>query len=205
MTSILIGMKIARAALAAAALSMLLSGASALAQPAPPDAAPAAQSAHEPSLDELLDDLRKAKSRDEVKAAQAAVLSRWLDSGDATADLLMRWALAAMGSKNLPRALDLLDAVTQLEPAYVEGWNKRATVHFMRDEYGPALSDLLRALAIEPRHFGALAGLGTILEELGKDEDAVAAYRRALEVNPHLEEVRKSLDKLELKVDGRPI
>jgi len=127
----------------------------------------------------------------------------WLESGSATIDLLMRWALRAIQDEDVLLALDFLDRVVLLDPTYVEGWNKRATVFFMADDYGKSLGDLERVLAIEPRHFGALSGLGTIMRSVGENERAIEAYRRALEIDPNLDAVRDALIAVEAEVDGR--
>ncbi len=119
-----------------------------------------------------------------VEAAEAAILKLWLESGSDTVDLLMERTLKAMDEKNYSLALDFLDRIVTLEPDYVEGWNKRATVFYLTDDYGKSVSDIERVLSIEPRHFGALAGLGTILRELGDDKRALEAYRQALALDP---------------------
>jgi tetratricopeptide (TPR) repeat protein len=108
-----------------------------------------------------------------------------------------------MDEEDYPLALDLLDRIVTLQPDYVEGWNKRATVHFINDDIGKSLSDLERVLALEPRHFGALAGLGTIFRELGDNRRAIEAYRHALELDPYLEDVGKAIEELENEGGGR--
>jgi Flp pilus assembly protein TadD len=90
-----------------------------------------------------------------------------------------------------------------MEPGYVEGWNKRATVHFLMDDYGKSISDIGKVLEIEPRHFGALSGLGIIFRSLGENEEAKAAFRAALEIDPHLKDVKDELDSLEAETAGR--
>ena len=117
----------------------------------------------------------------------------------------MNWALAAMQAKKYPRALDFLDRVVLMEPDYVEGWNKRATVYFLMDDYNHSIADIGHVLALEPRHFGALSGLGMIMRELGDDNRAMAAYRAALAVDPLLDNVRDALDELETKAKGQDL
>ena len=155
-------------------------------------------------LDSLFKTLQTA--RDEAaRAAEDAILKLWLESGSATVDLLMDWTLKAMEDKNYPLALDFLDRVVTLAPGYAEGWNKRATVFYLTDDYGKSIADIERALAIEPRHFGALAGLGTILRELGDDKRALAAYRQAIAIDPQMENVRQAIGELQKDEDGREI
>jgi tetratricopeptide (TPR) repeat protein len=157
-------------------------------------------------LDALFDSLRSARTDAAAEAAENGILSVWLQSGSDTVDLMMTWALKAMEDKDYSAALDFLDRITQIRPDFVEGWNKRATVHYLTDNYAGSLSDIRHVLALEPRHFGALAGLGSILRELGQDQKALVAYRAALAVDPHMDEVRKAIDELEKKgADGREI
>jgi uncharacterized protein GlcG (DUF336 family) len=89
-----------------------------------------------------------------------------------------------------------LDRITTLKPDFVEGWDKRANVYFMMEDYGRSLADLEHVLALEPRHFGALAGLGTIMHAIGQDAKALVAYKRALEIDPNLETVKNAVEQL---------
>lgn len=155
------------------------------------------------TLDSLFDALRTAHDKNSARAAEDSIAQIWLQSGSETVDLLMDWTLKAMDEEDYPLALDLLDRIVTLQPDYVEGWNKRATVHFINDDIGKSLSDLERVLALEPRHFGALAGLGTIFRELGDNRRAIEAYRHALELDPYLEDVGKAIEELENEGGGR--
>jgi tetratricopeptide (TPR) repeat protein len=186
------------------ALALLASPAVAAALPEDDAAEPPAAAA-EPSMDALFAELRTAADADAARLVEQRILRRWLESGSDTVDLLMGWALGAMAAEDYPLALDYLDAVITLSPDYAEGWNKRATVHFLTDDYGKALSDIERVLALEPRHFGALSGLGIILHELGRDPQAIAALRQALAIDPFLEGARETLDELERAAAGQGI
>jgi tetratricopeptide (TPR) repeat protein len=155
-------------------------------------------------LDALFKTLQTAKD-EAAKAAEEGVLKLWLESGSDTVDLLMEWTLKAMDEKDYPLALDFLDRIVTLAPGYAEGWNKRATVFYLTDDYGKSIADIERVLAIEPRHFGALAGLGSILRELGDDKRALAAYRQAIALDPQMENVRQAIEELQKDEDGREI
>ncbi len=111
----------------------------------------------------------------------------------------------AIDAENYDLAIRLLDAIVEIRPKYVEAWNRRATVFFLKKDYGSAVSDLREVLAREPRHFGALAGLGAILQDIGDEKDALEAYRRALEIDPHLKGIAEKVKTLSDKVEGRPI
>src|ERR1700750_858509 len=122
-----------------------------------------------------------------------------------TAALLMVRAKAAMDAQQMDVALKLLDAVVKLRPDYVEGWNRRATLYYLRNDYARSLEDIEQVLVREPRHFGALAGLGMIMQDIGDEKRALDAFRRALAVNPHLEKIPEQVKALTEKVEGRDI
>jgi tetratricopeptide (TPR) repeat protein len=177
-------------------------------QPAPdaaPAAPPAAATIPERSLDGLFDQLVKDTGTPSGKLVEAEILKRFHQSGSDTVDLLLSWSVEAMEEKEYPLALDLLDQVVMLAPGFAEGWNKRATVHFMNDDFGSSLADLRQTLAIEPRHFGALSGLGMIYSAMERKEEAIRAFRKALEINPQMERVKESLERLEKEVAGESI
>ena len=114
-------------------------------------------------------------------------------------------AKAAMDAQQIDVALKLLDAVIKLRPDYVEAWNRRATLYYLQNDYGRSLADIQQVLAREPRHFGALAGLGMIMQDLGDDKHALEAFRKALAINPYLEKVPELVKQLTEKVEGRDI
>jgi tetratricopeptide (TPR) repeat protein len=117
----------------------------------------------------------------------------------------MQRVKTATDAKQLDVALKLLDAVLKLHPEYIEGWSRRATLHYMRNDYQRALEDIEQVLSREPRHFGALAGLGVVMQELGDDRHALDAFRKAIEINPYLERVQELVKSLTEKVEGRDI
>jgi tetratricopeptide (TPR) repeat protein len=122
-----------------------------------------------------------------------------------TAALLMVRAKAAMDAQQLDVALKLLDATIKLRPDYTEAWNRRATLYYVKNDYARSLADIQQVLIREPRHFGALAGLGMIMQDLGDDKRALDAFRKALAINPHLERLPDLVKSLSEKVEGRDI
>jgi tetratricopeptide (TPR) repeat protein len=172
----------------------------------PPHNLPKAQRGdHSYSLDTLFDALKIAPDEDSARMIEEHIWAVWLGSGSDTCNLLMSRVKAAADDKDYDLAVKLLDAVIELKPDYVEAWNRRATVYYLEKDYGHALADIREVLSREPRHFGALAGLGVILQELGDDKHALDAYRRALAINPHLEHIPDVVKSLTEKVDGRDI
>ena len=149
--------------------------------------------------------LKAAPDATAAKAVENRIMAYWLTSGSDTADLLMSRVKTAVDQKALDLAIRLLDLLVELRPEYVEAWNRRATLHFMNKAYPQSLADIRQVLAREPRHFGALAGLGMILQDIGEEKVALDALRRAIDVHPHLERVREMIEQLTEKVEGRPI
>jgi tetratricopeptide (TPR) repeat protein len=157
------------------------------------------------NLDTLFDALKVAPDAESAKAIEERIWAVWMVSGSDTCNLLMGRVKAASDEKDLDLAIKLLDAVITLKPDYTEGWNRRATIYYMKKDYGHALADIREVLAREPRHFGALSGLGLILQDIGDDKHALEAYRKALAIDPHLEHVDEVVKTLREKVEGRDI
>jgi tetratricopeptide (TPR) repeat protein len=156
-------------------------------------------------LDFLFGALKAAPDDASAKAVEARIWAIWLQTPSDTAALLMSRAKAAIDARQMDVAVKLLDATIKLRPDFVEAWNRRATVYYLQNDYGRSLADIQQVLAREPRHFGALAGLGMIMQELGDDKHALDAFRKALAVNPHLEKVPDLVKTLSEKVEGRDI
>jgi len=157
------------------------------------------------NLDFLFGALKAAPDEISAKHVEARIWAIWLQTPSDTVALLMTRAKVAMDAQNSDVALKLLDAVVRLRPEYVEGWNRRATLYYLRNDYAHSLQDIEQVLAREPRHFGALAGLGMIMQDLGDDKRALDAFRKALAVNPHLDKVPEMVKTLSEKVEGRDI
>jgi tetratricopeptide (TPR) repeat protein len=156
-------------------------------------------------LDFLFGALKAAPDENSAKHVEARIWALWLQTPSDTAALLMMRAKAAMDTQQMDTALKLLDAVVKLRPDYVEAWNRRATLYYLKDDYAHSLQDIEQVLVREPRHFGALAGLGMIMQDLGDDKRALDAFRKALAVNPHLDKVPELVRTLSEKVEGRDI
>lgn len=153
-------------------------------------------------IDALLGELARPENEN-WEMTQAQVYRMWNQSGSASMDLLARRADEAMEKKDYETALLHLNDLVRLAPDFAEGWNKRATVHFLQGDLGPSLDDIARTLRLEPRHFGALSGLGIILDRIGDKKGALEAYRRAKAIHPHLDGVDEGIKKLTPEVDGQ--
>jgi tetratricopeptide (TPR) repeat protein len=157
------------------------------------------------NLDFLFEALKIAPDEETAKAIEQRIWALWFSSRSATADLLMTRARKALEDKDTDLALKLLSAIVEIKPDFVEGWNRRATIHFSKKDYGAAMADIREVLRREPRHFGALSGLGMILQELGDDKHALEAFRRAVAVHPRIHRIPDLVKQLKEKVEGRDI
>ena len=164
-----------------------------------PDASEAVRAAH---LDQLFGRLANADNPD-WERVQGQIWAAWNRSGSASMDFLAGRADKAMAARDYDSAKSFLNDLVRLAPEFAEGWNKRATLYFMQDEYGRSLDDIGRVLKLEPRHFGALSGLGIILDRLGDEPGALEAYRRAAEIHPNLPGAQEGIKKLTKEVEGR--
>ncbi|WPO41467.1 tetratricopeptide repeat protein [Tardiphaga sp. 42S5] len=173
--------------------------------PEPPAKLPKVNADKTRGLDFLFGALKAAPDEASAKHVEGRIWALWSQTTSDTTALLMTRAKTALDAKQVDLSLQLLSAVVKLRPDYVEGWNRRATLYYLQNDYTRSLQDIEQVLIREPRHFGALAGLGMIMQELGDDKRALDAFRKALAVNPHLEKVPELVKTLTEKVEGRDI
>jgi tetratricopeptide (TPR) repeat protein len=157
------------------------------------------------SIDFLFGALKVAPDDASAKAVEDRIWAMWTMAGNDTTSLLMSRAKKAIDDDDYDLALRLLGAIIEIKPDYTEAWNRRATVYFLKKDYGNSLADLSKVLTREPRHFGALSGLGLIMQDIGDDKRALDAYRKALDVYPRLKGVSEKVKTLTEKVEGRDI
>ena len=158
------------------------------------------------NLDFLFGALKAAPDAASAKQVESRIWALWIASGSDTAESADD---AASRPRSTPRIstsrIQLLDAIVKIKPDYIEAWNRRATIHYMRKEYGRSMEDIRQVLAREPRHFGAMSGLGMILQEFGDEKRALDVFRRALAIHPHLPKIPDMIKTLTEKVEGRDI
>jgi tetratricopeptide (TPR) repeat protein len=157
------------------------------------------------NLDFLFGALKVAPDESSSKSIEERIWALWLVSKSDTTNLLMTRVKTAMDGEDLDLAIKLLDTIIQIKPDYTEAWNRRATAYYMKKEFSRSLADIRQVLAREPRHFGALAGLGLIMQDLGDDKRALEIYRKALDIHPRLPRVPDLIKTLTEKVEGRDI
>ena len=154
---------------------------------------------------ELLDKLKDTKTDDEAAQIEEEVWDAWLVSGSGTVDILMKRGLDAQEQEDLGLAREMFDRVIMIRPKYAEGWNRRALLFFNEGKYDEAVADLESTLVYEPRHFGAWIGLGMIFESIDRQDAALLAYRKALEVHPHAAAAVQGEKRLKRIVEGAPL
>ncbi len=157
------------------------------------------------NLDFLFEALKIAPDEATAKQIEERIWAQWIVSRSDTANLLMTRVKTAVEANNLDLAIKLLDGIVTIKPDYVEAWNRRATIYFMKRDFGKSIADIREVLKLEPRHFGALSGLGMMLQELGDDRRALDAFRRAIAVYPKLQRIPEVVKTLTEKVEGRDI
>lgn len=165
-------------------------------------AAALAQDAASPAeIDKWLSELADPANSN-WQRAEADLQREWSRSGSPALDLLLKRGEDAMAAGDYDAAIGHLTALTDQAPGFAEGWNARATAYYLAGLFGPSVADIERTLALNPRHYGALSGLGLILQEMGRKEKAREAFEASLAINPHQENIRKALDQLKEELAG---
>lgn len=155
-------------------------------------------------LDNLFGRLQVTEDVREAQMLQVLIWNIWTESDSDTIDLLMQKAVQEMTIGNHRDAMENFNTIIALRPEFAEAWNKRATLLFHMGRYDASVADIKRTLELEPRHFGALSGLGMIEVRRENDAAALSAFERALAVNPHLRMPRSEVKRLRKKVLGAP-
>jgi tetratricopeptide (TPR) repeat protein len=168
-------------------------------------ALPALADQKDSRLDALFDKLKSASSDEEARAAEQQIWQIWIEHKNPEIERLMRQGMAAMSEDDTGAALGDFDQVVKYDKSFAEGWNKRATVEFVMGNYPASVADIERTLALEPRHFGALSGLGQIYLALDRKAGALKAFRAALAIYPRAVGLREKVEELEKDVKGSPI
>jgi tetratricopeptide (TPR) repeat protein len=155
-------------------------------------------------LPALFERLKTVGSDGEARSLEAVIWQLWIDSPDPEIGALMQRGIGAMSNDQEEQAVAIFTEMVERKPDFAEGWNKRATVYFMLGEFDASVADIERTLALEPRHFGALSGLGQIYLELGRKEAALKAFEAALAIDPHLAALQAAVRNLKKALEGDP-
>jgi tetratricopeptide (TPR) repeat protein len=156
-------------------------------------------------LPALFERLHAASDGETAANLRNQIWEIWFATGEPEVDQLMEMGEAAMDSGQLRAAVAVFDAVIERRPDFAEGWNRRATVYYMLGAFERSEADVAHVLQLEPRHFGALSGLGLINTALEHYDAAIAAFERALAVDPNLPGARVNLDQLRRRQGSRGI
>lgn len=168
-------------------------------------AAAARADQNDPRLDGLFQELRVVTGYLKARTLEQQIWQIWAASSNPQVNRLMEDGVVAMATQDYKAALAAFTKVIDLAPDFAEGWNKRATVLWLVGDYEGSLADVDKTLSLEPRHFGALAGLGHINAALERDEEALAAYEKALAVNPHMPGIIASIEQLKQRLKDKEI
>jgi len=159
----------------------------------------------EARLDQLFADLKRERNEKAAERIAGRIWGEWFQSGSASIDLMMQWSQKAMDDQKFDVALDFLDQVVTLQPKYAEGWNRRATVHYMMRNFGKSMSDIDQTLQLEPRHFGALSGLAQIMAATGHKQSALEAWQKVLAIYPMMRSAQDQVATLSEELAGEGI
>ena len=166
---------------------------------------PVSAAQDDPRLDALFAGLTTTQDEAEARVIESFIWTIWLEAHDDTLNGLMAQGTRDMQTGDLDDAVARVSTLIELAPDYAEAWNKRATVYYMIGRYDESIDDCMQVLAREPRHFGALSGLGLIHEARGENAEALAWFRRALEQNPHMPGIAQRVKELSIAVEGEPV
>lgn len=149
-----------------------------------------------PHLDELFELLRSSQDAARLVEVEAEIWEIWYDSGNEEIDALMARGASSARAGDLEAAEAIYSQVIEQRPDFSEGWNRRATIRYYRNDYEGSLADIEETLRLEPRHFGAIWGLGMILGWRQDYERAILAFERLLEIKPNASDARPRIDLL---------
>ena len=158
-------------------------------------ASPADQ--NDPALDRLFERLTITTSEEEASNITREIWQRWTANDDPEVSQLMQTGIRALNYSTYRRALQSFDRVIEMAPGFAEGWNKRATLYYHIKENRRSIDDIKETLRLEPRHFGAWSGLGLVSIAQENYSGALAAFKKALSINPHIANIRRYVQKLE--------
>uniref|UniRef100_A0A7C1P8I6 Uncharacterized protein n=1 Tax=Agrobacterium albertimagni TaxID=147266 RepID=A0A7C1P8I6_9HYPH len=155
------------------------------------------------TVDDLLAELKRERNPQAARQIANSTMATWSESSSPTINLLMQWSAKAAAEKRNAAALDFIDQAIILKPDFVGAWNQRATLHFTMGNYKKSVSDIEKVLELEPRHFGAIAGLAGILATAFGEDAALKAWERYLEVFPADREAQEIVAKLSEELAGQ--
>ena len=152
---------------------------------------------NKPELDVLFELLNEGIADYQAQDVTRQIWQHWLDTDSEELQGLMQAGMQDMNNSDFEIAIERFTDAIDLQPDFAEAWNKRATVYYMLGEFDLSTADVAQTLKLEPRHFGALSGQGMIYMNLDDADAALDYFKRALDVNPYMVSVRKTVELLE--------
>lgn len=156
-------------------------------------------------LPPLFKQLSVATDLTEAKAIEQAIWEIWMTSGNDAVDRLMVQGMENLQYHKFQQAYHIFSIIIEIDPGFAEAWNKRALVRFLVGDLNGSLQDVGRVLELEPRHFGAFAGLGQIYELKKAPQRALTAFEKAVRLNPHMPTIVQKIEKLRLLIKDQKI
>jgi len=139
---------------------------------------------NDPRLNNLFKKLNETENQDEIRDLISDIWNIWYEVDDPKVIEYCEKGIQAMNIRNYPLAIRFFNNLIEEDPNFAEGWNKRATVHFMMGNFDQSMQDIIKTLELEPRHFGALDGMGLIFIHQGQFQQAIDVYDKMLEIFP---------------------
>jgi tetratricopeptide (TPR) repeat protein len=139
---------------------------------------------NDPRLNNLFKKLNETENQDEIRDLISDIWNIWYEVDDPKVIEYFEKGIQAMNLRNYPLAIRFFNNLIEEDPNFAEGWNKRATVHFMMGNFDQSMQDIIKTLELEPRHFGALDGMGSIFIHQGQFQQAIDVYDKMLEIFP---------------------
>jgi tetratricopeptide (TPR) repeat protein len=157
-------------------------------------------------LDALFDTLLNSETTpSQASVVTSEIWQQWLKTDNSDAQKLMSLGIDKMNAYALDDAVRVFSAIIEIEPEFAEAWNKRATAYYMMEKFALSTADVAETIRLEPRHFGALSGQGLIYLKTNRRQAAVEWFKKALKVNPFMDNIRSSIEQLEQELKANII
>ncbi len=155
------------------------------------------------TLDTLFARLQATADANEAAVIEQSIWTAWIDHENAEIGKRMSIGINAMNRGAFKLSILAFGETVKIDPGFAEGWNKRATAYYLLGKYEDSVFDIQKTLALEPRHFGALSGLGLIYSAIGKDRAALKVWEKALTINPQMPGIKARVDELRQNLEGQ--
>ena len=136
-------------------------------------------------LENLFEILSKTESDIQINEVTSSIWDIWYETNDPLIEADFYRGLESMRTGDLLMAVAFFTRVIEKNPNFAEGWNKRATVYYMLGKFDASMMDIHETLKLEPRHFGAMDGMGLIFIHLEQFDKAIDIYDQMLKIFPN--------------------